>query len=51
MTLVARLPAWIKRAKNREEVLRAVGRLHASLGPGPPAGERNRRGAPASPVS
>ncbi|MFI6585823.1 hypothetical protein [Embleya sp. NPDC050493] len=31
MTLVARLPAWIKRAKNRDEVLRAVGRIHASL--------------------
>ncbi|WP_217164804.1 hypothetical protein [Streptomyces sp. AC512_CC834] len=32
MTLVARLPAWIKRAKNRNEILRAVGRIHASLG-------------------
>jgi hypothetical protein len=31
MTLVARLPAWIKRAKNRDEVLRAVSRIHASL--------------------
>ncbi|MFF2775531.1 hypothetical protein ACFVU3_11530 [Streptomyces sp. NPDC058052] len=31
MTLVARLPAWIKRAKNRDEILRAVRRLHASL--------------------
>ncbi|MFE5484104.1 hypothetical protein [Streptomyces sp. NPDC056527] len=30
MTLVARLPVWIKRAKNREEVLRAVSRIHAS---------------------
>ncbi|MFI0977334.1 hypothetical protein ACH4SP_09930 [Streptomyces sp. NPDC021093] len=30
-TLVARLPVWIKRAKNREEVLRAVGRIHTSL--------------------
>ncbi|WP_225800270.1 hypothetical protein [Streptomyces sp. NK15101] len=28
MTLVARLPTWIKRAKNRDEVLRAVGRIH-----------------------
>lgn len=31
MTLVARLPAWIKRAKNRDEVLRSVSRIHASL--------------------
>jgi hypothetical protein len=31
MTLVARLPAWIKRAKNRDEILRAVSRIHASL--------------------
>ncbi|MFI8835091.1 hypothetical protein ACIGPN_29470 [Streptomyces afghaniensis] len=31
MTLVARLPAWIKRAKNRDEVLRAVRRIHTSL--------------------
>ncbi|MEV3993636.1 hypothetical protein AB0J57_32555 [Streptomyces sp. NPDC049837] len=31
MTLVARLPAWIKRAKNRDEVLRAISRIHASL--------------------
>jgi hypothetical protein len=31
MTLVARLPAWIKRAKNRDEILRAVARIHASL--------------------
>jgi hypothetical protein len=31
MTLVARLPAWIKRAKNRDEILRAVNRIHASL--------------------
>jgi hypothetical protein len=31
MTLVARLPAWIKRAKNRDEILRAVGRIHAAL--------------------
>ncbi len=27
MTLVACLPVWIKRAKNREEILRAVGRI------------------------
>ncbi|MEV8066393.1 hypothetical protein AB0P32_09655 [Streptomyces sp. NPDC085995] len=31
MTLVARLPAWVKRAKNRDEILRAVSRIHASL--------------------
>ncbi|MFS4103251.1 hypothetical protein [Streptomyces sp. PD-S100-1] len=31
MTLVARLPAWVKRAKNRHEILRAVSRSHASL--------------------
>ncbi|MCX4831251.1 hypothetical protein OG746_21175 [Streptomyces sp. NBC_01016] len=29
MTLVARLPVWIKQAKNRAEVLRAIGRIHA----------------------
>ncbi|GEC05780.1 hypothetical protein SSP24_34350 [Streptomyces spinoverrucosus] len=33
MTLVARLPAWIKRAKNRDEMLRAVSRIHSSLVP------------------
>jgi hypothetical protein len=31
MTLVARLPAWIKSAKNRAEVLRAVDRLRATV--------------------
>ncbi|AKN75831.1 hypothetical protein QR97_38900 [Streptomyces sp. PBH53] len=31
MTLVACLPVWIKRAKNRDEILRAVGRIHTSL--------------------
>lgn len=31
MTLVARLPVWIKRAKNRGEVLRAIDRVRASL--------------------
>ncbi|MGY1584673.1 hypothetical protein [Streptomyces sp. MN13] len=31
MTLVARLPAWIKRTKNRDEILRAISRIHASL--------------------
>jgi hypothetical protein len=34
MTLVARLPAWIKSAKNRDEVLRAIDRLRASLATG-----------------
>lgn len=33
MTYVARLPAWIKRAKNRDEVLRAIDRLRASVTP------------------
>jgi len=27
MTLVARLPGWLKSAKNRAEVLRAIDRL------------------------
>ncbi|GAA4020483.1 hypothetical protein [Streptomyces plumbiresistens] len=31
MTYVARLPTWIKNAKNRDEVLRAVDRLRASV--------------------
>jgi hypothetical protein len=31
MTLVARLPAWMKRAKNRDEILRAVDRLRATV--------------------
>lgn len=31
MTLVARLPAWIKHAKNRDEVLRAIDRIRTSL--------------------
>lgn len=31
MTLVARLPAWIKSAKNRTEVLHAIDRLRASV--------------------
>ncbi|MFE2011433.1 hypothetical protein [Streptomyces sp. NPDC059491] len=30
-TLVARLPIWMKRARNRDEILRAVGRIHASV--------------------
>lgn len=32
MTVVARLPAWMQRAKNRDEVLRAIARIQASLG-------------------
>ncbi|MFJ1588092.1 hypothetical protein ACIOC1_32820 [Streptomyces sp. NPDC088197] len=31
MTLVARLPVWIKRAKNRDEILRGIARIRASL--------------------
>jgi hypothetical protein len=31
MTLVARLPAWMKSAKNRDELLRAVDRLRATV--------------------
>ncbi|MFG2343930.1 hypothetical protein [Streptomyces phaeochromogenes] len=31
MTLVARLPTWIKSAKNRDEVLRAIDRIRSSL--------------------
>ncbi|WP_413760666.1 hypothetical protein [Streptomyces sp. MMBL 11-3] len=31
MTVVARLPAWMQQAKNRDEVLRAITRIHASL--------------------
>ncbi|MFG2555480.1 hypothetical protein ACGFWF_36885 [Streptomyces sp. NPDC048581] len=31
MTYVARLPAWIKQAKNRDEVLRAIDRIRASV--------------------
>ncbi|MCG8968872.1 hypothetical protein JRC61_24880 [Streptomyces sp. CL12-4] len=30
-SLVTYLPTWIKRAKNRDEILRAVGRIHHSL--------------------
>lgn len=30
MTLIARLPAWIKRAKNRAEVCRAIERIQDS---------------------
>jgi DNA-directed RNA polymerase subunit RPC12/RpoP len=31
MTLVARLPNWIKAASNRDELLRAISRLRASI--------------------
>ncbi|WP_078949048.1 hypothetical protein [Streptomyces mutabilis] len=31
MTVVARLPSWMQQAKNRDEVLRAITRIHASL--------------------
>ena len=31
MTLVARLPAWMKSAKNRDEILRTVDRLRATV--------------------
>jgi hypothetical protein len=30
-TLMTYLPTWIKRAKNRDEILRAVNRIHASV--------------------
>ncbi|HEX6359607.1 TFIIB-type zinc ribbon-containing protein [Actinophytocola sp.] len=32
MSMLARLPAWLKSAKHRDEVLRAIRRLRASLG-------------------
>jgi hypothetical protein len=31
MTMLARLPAWLKSAKHRAEILRVIGRLRASL--------------------
>lgn len=31
MTVVARLPVWMQHAKSRDEVLRAIDRIHASL--------------------
>ncbi|MEH0938435.1 hypothetical protein [Micromonospora psammae] len=31
LTLVARLPSWLKSAGNRDEVLRAIARLRSSL--------------------
>ncbi|WP_406334882.1 hypothetical protein [Streptomyces sp. NBC_00203] len=34
MTVVARLPVWIKSAKNRDEVLRAVERIRGSVSAG-----------------
>ncbi|MFD0411404.1 hypothetical protein [Kitasatospora sp. NPDC127116] len=34
LSLVARLPAWVKSAKHRDEVLRTIRRLRATLPPG-----------------
>jgi hypothetical protein len=31
MTMLAKLPAWLKSAKHREEILRTIRRLRASL--------------------
>ncbi len=31
MTCVARLPVWVKRARNRDEVLRTFDRMRASV--------------------
>jgi hypothetical protein len=31
VTCVARLPAWVTRAKNRDEVLRAIDRMRDSV--------------------
>lgn len=31
MTVVARLPVWMQQAKSRDEALRAIARIHASL--------------------
>jgi hypothetical protein len=31
MTLIARLPAWLKHAKNRDEVLHAIARVRTAL--------------------
>ncbi|MFJ6621599.1 hypothetical protein ACIQOW_29005 [Kitasatospora sp. NPDC091335] len=42
MTLVARLPAWVKSAKHRDEVLRTIRRLRASV---PPARRASRPAA------
>ncbi|OKA05186.1 hypothetical protein ATP06_0227825 [Amycolatopsis regifaucium] len=33
LTMLARLPAWLKSAKHRSEILRVIGRLRASLSP------------------
>lgn len=32
MTVVARLPAWMQRAENRDEVLRAIARIQSGDG-------------------
>ncbi|MFG2916755.1 hypothetical protein ACGF0D_28205 [Kitasatospora sp. NPDC048298] len=34
MTLLARLPAWVKSAKHRDDVLRTIRRLRATVPPG-----------------
>lgn len=46
MTLAAPLPAWIKRARNRDEILRAVGRIQASLVAARPTAPPGVRTAP-----
>ncbi|QFU91508.1 hypothetical protein [Amycolatopsis sp. YIM 10] len=33
LTMPARLPAWLKSAEHRAEILRVIGRLRASLTP------------------
>jgi hypothetical protein len=43
MTVIARLPAWLKAARNRDEILRTITRLRASA----PAAERPTTGQPA----
>ncbi|MCP3757863.1 hypothetical protein [Streptomyces sp. TBY4] len=42
MTVVARLPAWMKQAKNRDDVLRAIARIHTALPPGWSTGTRGQ---------
>lgn len=45
MSLVARLPAWVKSAKHRDELLRAIRRLRASV---PGAGQPTAAASPAA---
>jgi len=40
MTMIAKLPAWLKAAKNRAKILRRIARMRASLGQ-PPAGHQS----------